>query len=212
VKLPEKTAKLHFTFVDAMNQKQVNTLLPLFLDLPRMPKHFPQLPTDLLYCLVVTSVKAKKHVYYFSVISYMLFQSPPEKLTDKLYLKFFRLLENSTDNTLIKALLLHMVFKMELWSAVEAPDLSRIISHWAHSLYVSCPQLISSCFSFSDLLALIRIYFWFEPVGIEITKGASDSKWPRPHGLNIETCRQPLNNLVFFVGSQVFMEGDPACL
>jgi hypothetical protein len=213
VKLPEKTAKLHFTFVDSMNQKQVvNTLLPLFLDLPIMPKHFPQLLIDLLYCLVLTSVEAKKHAYYFPVISYMLFQSPPEKLTYKLYLKFFGLLENSTDDTLIKALLLHIVFNMELWSAVEAPDLSRIVIHWAHSLSVSCPQLINSCFSFSDLLALIRIYFWFEPVETEIIKGGPDSKRQRPHALGIETCRQHLNDLLFFAGSQVFMEGDAACL
>jgi hypothetical protein len=130
VKLPEKTAKIHFTIVDAMIQKQVvNTLLPHFRYLGRMPKDFPQLLIDLLYCLVLTSVEAKKHAFYFPVIGHMLCESPTEKLTYKLYLKFFGLLENSTDNTVITSLLLHIVFNMNLWSAAEAPHLSRIVIH-----------------------------------------------------------------------------------
>jgi hypothetical protein len=213
VTLPAKTAKVRPTIVDALSQKQiVKSLLPFFLYMTDMPSHFPQLLIDLLHCLVQTCVEAKKHTYYFPVIAYMLLRSPPEKSTYNLYLKFFGLLENSTATAVTASLVLHILFNFDLWIAVPDPHLSRIVGHWTQALFVACPQLIGQSFELPDLLAMIRIFFWYEPIEQDLIRPGPGSNRARPEDLDIEGCRQHLNRLLVALCLQEFTEGNARTL
>jgi hypothetical protein len=63
-------------------------------------------------------------------------------------------------------------------------------------LYGSCPSVIATCCCFSDLLALIRVFFWYDPIELEIIKGGPNSGRPRAANLDIEVCRQYLDRLL----------------
>jgi hypothetical protein len=180
----------------------VRSLIPYFLYLSDMPSHFPETLIDLLQWAVVLCVEGKKHMYYFPLIGHILSQCPPERLTYNLYLKFFGFLENSTETSIIASLFLHIVFNCRLWCAADGSHFVRIVAHWSQSLYATAPSALTTYFSFSDLLALMRIYFWYEPIETDIIQGGPSDKRPRAANLDVEVCRQHLSRLLTAMCSQ----------
>jgi hypothetical protein len=207
--MPEKLRKSFPTLTTSLSHTQiVKYILPYFLYLDRAPDHSPEVLIDLLGYLVLTCSEAQKHLYYIPEIAQMLMLCPPDKLTYTVYLKFFSLIEHSTDQIVITSLVVHILLSIGLWFASKSPHVVRICSHWSQSLCVTCPQVLHEWYSFSDMLSMIRIFFWFDPVEVDIIRGDVNSSRPRAPDLDVETCRQHLNRLLLAMAGKGSDRGD----
>jgi hypothetical protein len=195
--LAKEFSPVKHDFKDALSYKHsVRSFLPFFFFVAEMPPHFPELLLDVLHSMMSFCAQKSRYWYSFPVIAHMLLQCPTDRLTYALYLKFFGFFEGSTEPSVVAALTLHGLFNFELWYAADGPHLLRIVRHWSQTLFPTAQAALTQYYSFSDILSLIRIYFWFDPVEHRLIKGGPGSHRPRASNLNIDSCRSTLNRLV----------------
>ncbi|OHS95234.1 Beige/BEACH domain containing protein [Tritrichomonas foetus] len=195
----------HDNIVENFKKPQVLRILtPFFLYFAEMPPHFSEELLDVLLC----TIESKSQFPYFPLIGNLLVKGPQKSLTYSLYMKFFTFVENLNDPSLVKALVYNILMNFDIWGHSEGSHFLRVLTHWAQNLYPSCVSIVSKCFSFSDLLALARIYLWFKPIEVELIRGAPDSERPRDENLDIESCRQTYNKLLLTAATHKFTPDD----
>ena len=198
----QKKSDLFSTVADVLARKNViANLVPFFLYLPVMPSHYPEMLIGLLQS-ILSSASFKGDFAYFPLISHMLILCPPEKLSYTTYLKFFGFLGVTSNDATMSSLVRHILFNFELWYPVDGNNLLRIVTHWAQSLFASCPVALGSCFPFHDILCLMRIYFWYEPKELEIIRGLPNSVRPRAANFDVEACRSHLMRLLLAISAR----------
>ena len=135
----------------------------------------------------------------------------PSKLTYQLYLSIFEITESCDENDSLKSLIDNLVMNFELWIAAERTHLTKIVSHWGNVLYESCGKTRTHVFkSFSSLIASIRIYFWYEPIEIDIIKGIKTRI--RDPNLNIDKCHKYFKKLLYSIRSSEPSDNDALSL
>lgn len=196
--------KLHFysSFLDVCSSEDCfKSLIPFFCYINEMPDHFPEVFLDFLHSLIVYNGNPK-FANLFSLVGHILIKyCDPEKLNYQVYLKFFGLLDNCSELTIINSIISNLLFNPELWISCKAKQLSRIVSHWCTTLYSAYPNQIPQ---FSEILTIVRIYFWNEPIEIEYIRGTKDSDRPRPSDLNIDIIKSNFAKILLQIAQSSF--------
>jgi hypothetical protein len=201
--MPALMGRVRHNILDSLGQIEgLRSVVPFFLYLAEMPPHFPELVIDVLQAIIPHCPEAICEHYYFPAIGQMLRHCPTERLTYGLYLKFFGFLESSTDPIVVASLFVHILFDFDIWCVADSSHLVRIVLHGSTSLFVTAPTALSRSFAFSDLLAFMRVHFWYEPVELDIIRGAPNSERPRSPGLDVDACRGHLARLALALSSR----------
>jgi len=193
------------SLVDAFSSSKIGErIIPLFSHIDIMPNHFPEQLLDLVKC----SIQLMPSINFFSIISNSLLMCSPQRLTYSLYMKFFSLLEVCPEKQISKELIEQILVNPEIWCACEANHLQRIVSHWSSGLFNAAPNLFIECRSLSSLLVILRLYFWYEPIEIEILRGHPNSNRPRPTNLDVAYCRNQIGRLLIAISLIKFTKRD----
>lgn len=187
---------------------RVTDLVPFFAYMDTMPPHFPPQLIDLIQC-IIPNLNANS-VDIFPLVAALLMNAPPAKLTYSLYQKFFTIIEKCNSSAIARSLISNILFNPELWCVCEARDLSRIVAHWSNALFSTSPSTFMSCITISQVLAIMRLYFYYTPIEIEIIRANGERK--RPANLDIEQCRTNLSRLVFSMSVFKFTTKDAVCI
>ena len=205
--VPHRSKPVHLQNLQEIFCAKLLDFIPFFSFLDTMPAHFPEQLIDLIQCLIPL-VKEAGTYNLFSLIGSLLMKAPHSKLTYNLYLKFFGIIENCSITELVKELIKRILFNPELWCVCEATHLQRIVSHWASGLFSTSPSIFMNIVSISDVLVIMRLYFWYSPLETELIRGMPKSERPRPANLDVELCRASLSKLIFSMALFKFQVRD----
>lgn len=202
INFPKFKSYFHTNLLDVCSSENCfKSLIPFFIYMNEMPNHFPEVFLDFLHSLIIYN-KNPKFASLFDLTGYILVKfCDPKKLNYQIYLKFFGLLDNCSELNITKSIISNLLFNPELWISCEASQLSRIVAHWCTTLYSAYPNQIPQ---FSEILAIVRIYFWYEPIEIEIIRGTKDSNRPRPIDLNIDIIRTNFGKMLLQIAQTTF--------
>ena len=199
----------HDNIIDNLKKAQILRLfVPLFFYFNTMPNRFSELLLDIM----LSAVSSKKQFPYFRLIGKILSSASTNLLTYSLYIKFFAIAETINDIPLVKSLVSNVLLNFDIWCHAEGSQFIRIVGHWGQNLYPSCGSIAEKIFILPNLLSYARIYLWYEPIEVDIIKGAPGSKYPRDPNLDIDQCRQLYNRLLLAVGSHNFTPQDARTL
>ncbi|OHS96451.1 hypothetical protein TRFO_37367 [Tritrichomonas foetus] len=187
----EKTVNQMKSILEVFGDSQILDYLPLFPPLDSMPEMFPQLLLSLISTIISYSSKQQENIGVFPVIAQLLMESNPKRLTYSLYQRLFAFIDCCTNESLTQELISHILLNFELWIKAEPAHLNRIAAHWGSSLYAACGRLLDEAMSFSSLIALIRMYFWFCPIEADIICGKN-----RSSDFDIDLIRQHIDRLL----------------
>ncbi|OHS99463.1 hypothetical protein TRFO_08405 [Tritrichomonas foetus] len=184
-------------------------LIPFFMHFNDMPNHFPGVFIDFLHYLIVYN-QTPKIADLFSLIGHILIETcDAKKLNYQIYLKFFGLLDNCSEVSIINSIISNILFNIELWVSCDSAHLIRIITHWCITLLSAYPSQMSK---FSEILAIVRIYFWYEPIEIEMIRGHKNSSRPRPDDLDIDTVKFNFGRMLLQISQNSFYLRDAVAL
>jgi hypothetical protein len=184
-------------FLSAFASPDVFTLfLPFFARLADLPPHLPELLVSFMSVIVSHSPSLDLPHDIFSIIGSLLISTNPTKLTYSLYLRFSGLLDQCRNETVSKSVLRNLLINFELWIAADASQLIRIVGHWSSSLALAHRLLILQVCTFSQLLAMIRVYFWFRPIETDLIRGTTSDPRPRDPNLDITVCRPHIDRFL----------------
>jgi hypothetical protein len=147
----------------------------------------------------------------FQIVSQLLLAASPRHVSHALYLAFITILETSMISVLRKALVRHIILKIELWVVCDTETQSFIFEHWAR-LFEREQVLFLEFMNFSELLTRLRVYYWYEPIeGVTIGADAGTPR-PRPSDLDARACREKLFALMLEISKVSFVADDFALL
>jgi len=99
----------------------------------------------------------------FSVLSHLLMSSNQNNITYSLYLKFYGILSHLTFSEAQAQLIKHVLTNVELWLKCDSENHVRVLKHWARSLWPSKVSILSEVCTFSWVLSILKVYYWFDP-------------------------------------------------
>ena len=148
-------------------------LLPMFAQLDMTyedGRHVPMLLEHLLWVLKqslihnttaqITFVDDKG----FSILARLLTESNDKHVTYHLYSSLYELLDYMVDAKGKEQLLSELLLNVDLWMKATGRAHEEILKHWAHSLVpVFMDLIINSGRSLSTFLAMMRIYYFYDP-------------------------------------------------
>lgn len=184
-------------------------LIPLFYEFNRMPNHFPEVYIDFIHCLIISRDNPKL-VSAFPMIAHILLNHcDPKRLTYSIYMKFFGLLENCSNIKIIHSIITNLLFNVDLWISSESSQLTRIVNHWCNVLYSAYPNIMCQ---FSNILVIVRLYFWYSPIEIEYIRGTLESNRPRPQDLDIDLIKHYFAKLLLQIAETSFDRRNASAL
>ena len=148
----------------------------------------------------------------FSIISHLLLSSSPCQVSYQLYLAFFEIVDILLIDELKKDLFVEIILNFDIWIAVEPDDHYQILQHWGKILLPNYHLLFTEFFTFSYLLDIIRIYYWYNPIEKDRIRGEPESSRPRNSKLNIPQCRSLMFNIMYDVSMLSFRNEDFSAL
>ena len=175
-------------------------LIPFFIYFDRFPIHYHEVFLDFLKTIIFYSETTQKNFHYFSLIANILINENQRKLTYSIYNKFFGFLDYCKNQRLLKTIIKNILFNFELWITCNATDLQKIVCNW-ESLYSAYQNYLPE---FNVIASLVNIYFWYKPTNNDFIKGALGSERPRPCNLNIDLCRNHLEQILISAGLTKF--------
>lgn len=143
---------------------------------------FPYTTPNNLIEQVIDMISCTKASETFSLIARFLRSRPSSFLTYNMYLRFFSLLDESTNLDLITEIL----FNLAIWG--RSSQLLRIVTHWNNVLFPAFSTYIVKRIPFVKVLALIRLYLWVSE---------RDRLEDRSSEIDINSCRLQMNRLLY---------------
>jgi hypothetical protein len=174
----------------------VPLLIPFFLCISEMPSQFLEAFTHAFQWIMRIFPKELSPLSCYDVIGHLLSKCPPDRLTYDLYLHFFGILEMPSESLVITSICKHVLLNLEIWYAADGATLLRVVTHWFQSLFPAAQDVMKSQLAFSRLMALMRMYFWYEPME-DIIRGSPNSERPRGDTVDVSACRNCLYRLAF---------------
>ncbi|OHT06288.1 hypothetical protein TRFO_25702 [Tritrichomonas foetus] len=201
--------KTTFGFTDVLiNQCGISCILPLFLQTDMiMSNNSYTLPLEMIIILLTNiltySINAQQSFYQskgFSIIAELLTERWAKYFSFKNYQQLFGLLLviqfEPLQQQLFDEVMTNFTFLMHLDSILHL----RILKHWWQSLFPSFKLIAFNFSSFEDLVAVLRLFYWYQPVEIMKIKYYSI----RPKDLNIEKCRKYILGILYDYSAESF--------
>ena len=92
-------------------------------------------------------------------------------LTYKIFHKFCSIFELLNYKKCKSQLLFGLLLNIDLWICSESIELKKILYYWSSALMPTHIDLILKKMGFCDIISLLRIFFWYEPIEQETIMG-----------------------------------------
>lgn len=212
------------TFTDILLRFfKIEILLPIFAQLDLKMMNGQQ--SDFRVIDIVSVFKAalfagdkEQNDFYqakgFQIISHLLLSSSPSQISFELYLSFYEILECLLYDNAKKDMFIEIIMNFDLWIVSSFEDHRRILNHWCKTLFPIYSSFMTELFSFSKLLSIIRIYYWYQPIEKEMIRGFETNdenqhfNRTRNPSLNISECRSLMFKLLYDLSSLQFRSED----
>lgn len=100
----------------------------------------------------------------FSILARLLNESNDKHVNYHLYLALYELLDSMADSAGKEQLLSELLLNVDLWMKADGKCHADIVKHWASSLIPTFMNLVlTSGHSLSTFLAMLRIYYFYDP-------------------------------------------------
>ena len=202
------------SFVDALlRSHKITAFLPIFdtLDL-RFPDGeqvpvFAGAAIDLVLFASQASEKATEELIEsncLALIAECLAKTEKRNFDYAIYQKFFTVFNSERNKSLKTAILKQIILNLGLWIHASSVDQILITRHWGRVLYQEHMEFASSVIPFSDLLSLLRMYYWYTPVEKDIICCGPNSENPRDDDLNIHDIRAGILQALHYLARMNF--------
>ena len=132
-------------------------------------------------------------------ISYLLTMYSADILTYELYLQFFSLFEMVKIPELREQIFTSILTNMQIWTA--SGEQLQILKHWSQVCVNAYPRFFT-LIGFTDLLDLLRIYYWYTPSDNTVVQIAAKSKRQRPSTIEVSLCRHEIAQIIVILATR----------
>ncbi|OHT08838.1 hypothetical protein TRFO_22493 [Tritrichomonas foetus] len=236
-RISKSSISFNNTFSDILiNYCKVEILLPLFslLDLKmndgNIFKNAVKYAVEIIGNTLMISNRAQEgflRANGFAIISHLLLSASPKHIDYNLYYQFFTLMQSFTNTKLQESIAKNILLNEDIWIHSDSDSHLRILKHWSRVLIPSLKSFSSTYprnseksetdlnenddslrISFQDILYIMRVYYWYEPV----TEEKDYIKLNRSYDLNVYECRQQMNHIALMLANERFTSNDYLCL
>ena len=125
----------------------------------------------------------------FNIISHLLTKLPDIIFSYSLYQTIYNIFLTLRENNCRTQILSSILLRNDLWLKTTADDHLKILDHWSNVFFPNFFEEITQNINFFQLLAICRVYYWYEMDEITIIKCVNRC---RGELLNLDACRRDL--------------------
>ena len=144
----------------------------------------------------------------FGIMAHLLLKYWTKLFNMKRYLQLFQMLASfqcePLEQQLFDEIMTDFTFLMSLEPALHL----RIVKHWAQSLFTSFAPIAQNFSSFEDMMAILRLFYWYRPVEENLIK----YREIRPDELNVKACRKYIFMILRDYARDNFGESEFQCI
>ena len=142
----------------------------------------------------------------FLIISNILLSLKRIELNYRVFFRFCSLFELLDNEKCRSQLMFGILMKFDLWIRCDAFDLKRILRYWNNTLVPLHLPYVMKKIKFTDIIAALRIFFWYDQVENEIILHTNDRLIYQTS--DVRTCRQYLLSIAFMMAYEGLTDND----
>lgn len=169
------------------------------------------LPLSILSHLLTFSIQGEQKFFQrkgFNVLSQILMDHWGDRYNVKIYQQLVSIMHVIREQDLQEQLFDSILTHYRLLILADNDSHVRILHHWGHSLLTSFHAIANRVFPRDEILAALRIFYWYTPSETLVVYGTK----VRKPDLNVSACRKQLMSILFDYYSEGFSEKDFECL
>ena len=131
--------------------------------------------------------KAFANDHGFAIIAQLLKDMEIAELDYRFFMRFCTLYDELVDSECKKELLFKLLLNVEVWLKTDAKNHEQILRYLSRSLIPANLTLVAQKLSLKNVFAILRTYYWYEPVEETTIKCIERTRKER---LDVKTCRR----------------------